>query len=93
MADIELDDSVESMQAKDTENTVPVGVWVLFGGLVAWGVWYFLAYVGWDQAADLQGGGAGIATNIGATVAYTAVATAVAIALALTMSRRRARGK
>ena len=92
MADIELDDSVESMQAKETEHTVPVGVWVLFGGLVAWGVWYFFTYVGWDQAADLQGGGTGLGTNIGATVTYTALATVAAVALAVAMSRR-ARGK
>ncbi len=87
--DLELQDSAESLQAKGTENVVPVGVYVLFGGLVLWGIYYFFAYVGWDQAADLKtGGGAGLGANIGWTVFYTALAAVFVVALALAMSRR-----
>jgi heme/copper-type cytochrome/quinol oxidase subunit 2 len=89
MADVELEDSVKSMQAKETEHAVPIGIWALFGGLVVWGVYYFFTWVGWDQAADVKGGGAALGTNIGSTVAYTAIPAAVVIALAVAMSRRR----
>ncbi len=89
MANLELDDSAESLQAKETENRVPVGVYVLFGALVLWGIYYFVTYVGWDQAADVKGGGAGVGENIGWTIAYTAAAAAVAVALLVAMSRRR----
>ncbi len=88
MADIELDDSPESLQARETEHQVPVGVWALFGGLVAWGIYYFVAYVGWDQAADVKGGGAGLGANLTHTIAYTAIPAGVIIALAVTMARR-----
>jgi heme/copper-type cytochrome/quinol oxidase subunit 2 len=92
MADIELDDSAESLQAKETQHWIPAGLVVLFGGLIAWGVYYFIAYIGWDQAADVKGGGAGIGANLTHTVAYTAIPAAVVIGLAVAMSRR-ARGR
>ena len=92
MAQIELEDGPESLQAKQTEHAVPVGIWLLFGGLIAWGVYYFFAYVGWDQAGDLKGGGAALGTNVTHTIAYTAIPAAVIVALAVAMSRR-ARGK
>ncbi len=88
MANVELEDSAESLQAKETEHQVPVGIWALFGGLIVWGIYYFAAYVGWDQAVDVKGGGAALGTNIGSTVAYTAIPAAVIIALAFAMSRR-----
>ena len=94
MADIELDDSADTLQARETEHAVPFGVWALFGGLVAWGIWYFIAYVGWDQAAEVtQGAKTALGMNIGNTIAFTAIPTAVVIALAVAMARRRRAGK
>jgi hypothetical protein len=92
MANLELDDSAQAMQAKETEHAVPVGFWVLFWGLIAWGIYYFFTYVGWDQAADVNGGGAGLGSNVTYTVLFTVAATAAAVGLAVAMSRR-ARGK
>ncbi len=83
----ELDDAAESLQAKDTEHDLPVGIVALFVGLIAWGVYYFFTYIGWDQAADLQGT-TGLGTNIGSTIAFTAIPAAVVVALALAMRRR-----
>jgi heme/copper-type cytochrome/quinol oxidase subunit 2 len=87
MADLELDDGMESLQAKETEHSVPVGITALFVALVAWGVYYVVAYLGWDQAADVNAG-APVATNIAHTVAYTAIPAAVIVVLAVAMSRR-----
>ncbi len=92
MANLELEDSAEALQAKQTEHAVPAGVWLLFAGLIAWGVWYLIAYLGWDQAAELQGGGAGLGSNVTYTILFTAAATAAAVGLAVGMSRR-AKGK
>ncbi len=86
----ELDDAAESLQAKDTEHDLPVGIVALFVGLIAWGVYYFFAYIGWDQASDLKGT-TGLGTNIGSTIAFTAIPAAVVVALAFAM-RRRSRG-
>jgi heme/copper-type cytochrome/quinol oxidase subunit 2 len=88
---IELDDGAETLQAKETAHTIPVGIYALFGGLIAWGVYYFITYIGWDQTADVKGGPA-VAVNITHTIAYTAIPAAVVVALAVAMSRR-ARGK
>jgi len=88
---IELEDGAETLQAKETAHTVPAGIYALFAGLVAWGVYYFVAYIGWDQAADVQGSPA-VAVNITHTIAYTAIPAAVVVGLAVAMSRR-ARGK
>ena len=83
----ELEDAAESLQAKDTEHDLPVGIVALFVGLIAWGFYYFFTYIGWDQAADLQGT-TGLGTNIGSTIAFTAIPAAVVIALAMAMRRR-----
>ncbi len=88
MATLELEDTAESLQAKETEHTVPVGIWVLFAGLIGWGIYYFFAYVGWDQAEEVKGGGAGLGANITHTVAYTAIPAAVIILLAFAMRGR-----
>jgi heme/copper-type cytochrome/quinol oxidase subunit 2 len=88
MANLELEDTAESLEAKGTEHAVPVGIWALFGGLIAWGIYYFFAYVGWDQTEEVKGGGAGLGTNITHTVAYTAIPAAVIVALAFAMRRR-----
>jgi hypothetical protein len=88
MANLELEDSSQSLQAKETEHRIPVGIYALFGGLILWGIYYFFAYVGWDQAVEVQGGGAAVGTNITHTVAYTAIPTAIIVALAFAMSRR-----
>jgi len=92
MVNIELDDGVETLQAKETEHRVPAGIYALFAGLVLWGIYYFFAYVGWDQAADVKGGGTGVGVNVSHTIAYTAIPAAVIVALAVAMSRR-ARGR
>ncbi len=86
----ELDDSAEALQAKATEHVVPVGIAALFAGLIAFGVYYFFAYVGWDQTSELQGGTA-VSTNIAHTVAYTAIPAAIIVALAVAMARRKGR--
>ena len=92
MAQLEIEDSPEKLQAQGTEHVVPVGIWLLFGSLIAWGIYYFFSYVGWDQAGDLKGGGAGLGTNVTHTIAYTAIPALVIVALAVAMSRR-ARGR
>jgi hypothetical protein len=85
----ELDDGVDALQAKETAHAVPAGVWALFAGLVLWGVWYFAAYIGWDQAEDLKAATA-LSTNVAHTIAYTTIPAAVIVALALAMRRRKA---
>ncbi|GEJ56815.1 hypothetical protein [Anaeromyxobacter diazotrophicus] len=90
---IELDDGVEQLQAKETAHAVPVGIWALFGGLVAWGVYYFIAFIGWDQTGELSGQSTALGTNVAHTVAYTAIPAAAIVALAVGMARRSARGK
>lgn len=84
----ELDDSAEALQAKATEHRIPAGIAALFAGLIAFGVYYFVAYVGWDQTSDLKGGTA-IATNITHTIAYTAIPATIIVALAFAMARRK----
>lgn len=86
----ELDDSAEALQAKATEHIMPVGIAALFAGLIAFGVYYFFAYVGWDQTSDLKGGAA-LTSNIGQTIAYTAIPAAIIVALAVAMARRKGR--
>ena len=83
------EDGAESLQAKETHDAVPFGVWALFGGLILWGVWYFVSYVGWDQTAEVTSGDStAIGTNIGSTIFFTVAATAAAIGLAVGMARR-----
>ena len=92
MANLELDDSVEALQAKETAHAVPVGIKLLFAGLIAWGVWYLWAYspwsTGWTQEADLAGA-PGTGVNVAHTIAYTAIPTVVVLALGVAMARRK----
>jgi len=92
MAQLELEDSVEALENKETQHRIPLGIKLLFAGLVAWGAWYLWAYspwsTGWTQEADLQGAPA-TGVNITHTVAYTAVPALVILVLALAMARRR----
>jgi TRAP-type C4-dicarboxylate transport system permease small subunit len=84
----ELDDSAEALQAQSTAHKMPVGIAALFGGLIAFGVYYFFAYVGWDQTSELKAGTA-LSTNITHTVAYTAIPAAVIVLMAVAMARRK----
>jgi hypothetical protein len=93
MANVELEDTAQALQAKETEHAVPVGYWLLFFGLIGWGVYYFFAYVGWDQAVELSGASTALGTNIGRTVAFTAIPLTAVIALAVAMARRRKAGR
>lgn len=77
---------------------VPVGWWLLFGGLIAFGGWYLWAYTpelgGWSQAGELLrpgGAGDGAGGSILATVLFTALAAVTAAVLLFTLSRRKAR--
>lgn len=46
-------DNIESFEAKETVNKLPVGWLLLFWGLILWGIYYFAAYSpaisGWTQ--------------------------------------------
>jgi heme/copper-type cytochrome/quinol oxidase subunit 2 len=94
MADIELDDSAETLQNQETANAYPLGLKLLFAGLIVFGLYYLWAYspwsTGWTQEADLQGA-PGTGVNIAHTIAYTAIPAAVVIALAVAMARRKAK--
>jgi hypothetical protein len=98
MADIpkieaELDD-LSRFEAKETSRTVPLGWWLLFWGLVVWGVWYLWSFSpalgGWSQAQDAEGGGASTGSNLLATIAFTAIPTAAAVGLWLAQRRKKA---
>lgn len=84
----ELDDSAESLQARSTEHEIPAGITALFAGLAAWGLYYFVAFIGWDQTSDVKGG-ATLSTNIAHTIAYTAIPAAAIGVLAVAMARRK----
>ena len=94
MADIELDDSAETLQNQETAHAFPVGLKLLFAGLILFGVYYLWAYspwsTGWTQEADLQGA-PGTGVNVAHTIAYTAIPAAVVTALAVAMARRKAK--
>jgi heme/copper-type cytochrome/quinol oxidase subunit 2 len=94
MADIELDDSAETLQNQETAHAFPIGLKLLFAGLILFGVYYLWAYspwsTGWTQEADLQGAPA-TGVNVAHTIAYTAIPAAVVIALAVAMARRKAK--
>jgi len=53
----ELDD-IEALEARETSRKLPVGWLILFFGLAAWGVYYFLMYTpavsGWTQEKAYQ---------------------------------------
>jgi heme/copper-type cytochrome/quinol oxidase subunit 2 len=94
MADIELDDSAETLQNQETAHAFPIGLKLLFAGLILFGVYYLWAYspwsTGWTQEADLQGA-PGTGVNVAHTIAYTAIPAAVVTALAVAMARRKAK--
>jgi hypothetical protein len=90
----EIDD-LSAFEAKETSRTLPVGWSLLYWGLIAWGGYYLWAYSpalgGWQQAQDVEGGGASLGTNTLMTVLFTAIPTAAAIGLALAQRSRKAR--
>ncbi len=45
--------------------------------LIAWGVYYFIAYIGWDQTGELSGQSTALGANVAHTVAYTAIRNAM----------------
>jgi len=55
---VEEMDDIEALEAKDTAKKLPVGWLILFWGLIAWGIFYFVAYSpaisGWSQAAAYE---------------------------------------
>ena len=91
----ELDD-LGAFEAKETSHEIPLGWGLLFWGLIVFGVYYLWAYTpslgGWQQAQDVEGGGASAGTNMLMTILFTAIPTAAAIGLALAMRARKARG-
>jgi hypothetical protein len=88
----ELDD-LSAFEAKETSSKIPVGWALLFWGLIVWGAYYLWAYSpalgGWQQAQDMEGGGASPGMNLLATVAFTAIPTAAAIGLAMAQRKRK----
>lgn len=46
-------DRIEDMERQDTKKSLPIGWLLLFFGLIAWGIFYILAYTpeisGWSQ--------------------------------------------
>ena len=96
----ELPDTADALQAKETESKIPLGWWLLFWGLIVWGVYYAWTYTpslgGWSQdkafqestqAAVTTAGDTG--ANVFATVLFTVLPTAAAIGLWLAARRRR----
>jgi hypothetical protein len=88
------DYDIQSMEAKETANRLPVGWLLLFWGLVIWGAFYLWAYSpalgGWSQAQDLEGGGAAAGTNLLATIAFTAIPTLAAVLIVMGQRKRKA---
>src|SRR5512147_834309 len=90
----EIDD-LSAFEAKETSHSIPVGWSLLFWGLVLFGACYLWAYTpalgGWQQAQDVEGGGASVGTNTLMTILFTAIPTAVVVVLALAQRSRQAR--
>jgi heme/copper-type cytochrome/quinol oxidase subunit 2 len=88
-------DDLSTFEAKETAHKLPVGWSILFWGLVAFGPIYLWRYTpslgGWQQAQDVEGGGASVGTNTLVTILFTAIPAAVAIGLALAQRARKAR--
>ena len=51
-------DNIEEFEAKDTAKKLPIGWLILFWGLIAWGIFYFVSYSpatsGWSQASEYE---------------------------------------
>ena len=104
MATNELPDTVDALQAKKTENAVPLGWWAFYFGLILWGVYYAWTYTpslgGWSQAGAYEESTRVAATasaavtasetgaNIFATILFTALATLMALVLVVAAARR-----
>src|SRR5512146_1343760 len=90
----EIDD-LSKFEAKETSHTLPVGWSLLFWGLIVFGVVYLWLYTPslgcWQQAQDVEGGGASAGTNMLMTILFTAIPTAAAIALILAQRSRKSR--
>ncbi len=93
--DPEVNQDLTAFEAKETAGKIPVGWSLLFWGLVLWGAFYLWAYTpalgGWQQAQDVEGGGAGVGTNTLMTILFTAIPTAAAIGLALAQRAKKPR--
>lgn len=91
-AEHELDD-LSAFEAKETAHHLPAGWLLLFWGLIVWGVWYLWTYTpalgGWSQAADLDRADTSTATNVLATIAFTAIPTVAALVIVLAQRRKR----
>ncbi len=96
----ELPDTADALQAKETESKIPMGWWLLFWGLIVWGVYYAWTYTpslgGWSQDKAFQESTqAAVATagetgaNVFATILFTVLPTAAAIGLWLAARRRK----
>ncbi len=104
MATNELPDTADALQAKKTENAVPLGWWAFFFGLIVWGAYYTYTYTpalgGWSQSQAFEestkvaatASAAAVASetgaNIFATVLFTALATLMALVLVVAAARR-----
>jgi hypothetical protein len=81
----ELPDTAEALERKETAHAVPVGWFILFFGLIAWGGWYLFTYSpwssGWTQEAQLAAAPVEVGSNIFMTVLFTVLPTAAAIGL------------
>jgi hypothetical protein len=100
----ELPDTADALQAKETAHKVPLGFWMLFFGLIVWGVYYAWTYTpslgGWSQAkayeesaqvaaaASAATAAAETSGNIFATILFTALATLAALLLVVAAARR-----
>ncbi len=92
----EMEDDLEALEAKETAGHIPAGYWVLFFGLIAWGIYYLWAYTpflgGWSQAGELaqsSGAAGGSGVNIFAAILFTALAAVAVAAIAFFFARGR----
>jgi hypothetical protein len=96
----ELPDTADALEAKETSSKIPLGWWVLFWGLILWGIYYAWTYTpslgGWSQeraleesakAAVAAAGDSG--ASIFATILFTALATLAAVVLVVVAARRK----
>jgi len=96
----ELPDTADALEAKETSSKIPLGWWVLFWGLILWGIYYAWTYTpslgGWSQQRALEesAGAAAAAGDAGAnifmTILFTVLPTMAAIGLYLVARRRKA---
>ena len=88
----ELDD-LSKFEAKDTSHKLPAGWLLLYWGLIVWGAYYLWKYTpslgGWSQSQDLESS-ASSATNLFATIAFTASATLTAVVILLSQRKKKA---